>query len=140
MRLLCIERRLGLDQLTFCIQLFIRLFLFVSNLTEAIAKPIRAAVRTVIADFFLRVIAFRCSSGTLLLPRSSRGYVHCTIRWPPIPRATAALRARTTMSNVSRSDSNSIFLFGWTRKPATCSLLRFDIGIFSVVWFICRSR
>ena len=59
-------------------------------------------------------------------------------RRPPSPRATAALMVRTTMSKVSRLESNSISPFGCTRKPAGSSIFWFDI-FFSVDRFIFRS-
>src|SRR5437667_2641498 len=67
------------------------------------------------------------------------GHALSTVRRPPSPRATAALMLRTMMSQVSRAESTSISPFGWTRKPAGCSLFCFDICIFSVVRLIVHS-
>lgn len=43
--MLRIERWLRLDQLSFCVQLFVRLFQFVGNFTEAGAKAIMPVVK-----------------------------------------------------------------------------------------------
>src|SRR2546430_8569618 len=86
---------------------------------------------TKVAAVFYDLVSAHICSGVL---------ANSVFRRPPSPRATAALMVRTTMSQVSHAESNSISPFGWTRKPAGSSLFCFDICIFSPerVHFFCR--
>ena len=96
---------------------------------------------TMVAAVFYDLVSAHICSGVLANSvLSVMLYTLFADRRPPSPRATAALMVRTTMSKVSRAESNSISPFGWTRKPAGWSLFCFDICIFSMERFIFRSR